>query len=340
MKVLFLSDSHLGFDLPVRPRVRRRRRGDDFFLNYERALKPALQKKVDVVVHGGDLFFRSRVPPSLVQKAFDPLKKLAGQGVPVFIVPGNHERSQMPRPLLVQQPGIQIFDRPRTFIVKLKNLTLSLAGFPFVRNDIRGKFSDLVRQTGAEVSSADFRLLCIHQAVEGARVGSGYTFRYGPDVIRGAEIPAHFVAVLAGHLHRSQVLWNTLIGTPLSAPVLCAGSTERTSFAEKNETKGFYILELGRRPGLPVRWQFKALPTRSMAVVRLNTTGKSALELEIEIKGQLSVLEPDAIVQVRPEGKLLPDARNALSEPTIRRTAPDTMNISVARIAERRGRVS
>ena len=38
---LFVSDTHLGFDLPRRPRVERRRRGPDFFENFERALEPA-----------------------------------------------------------------------------------------------------------------------------------------------------------------------------------------------------------------------------------------------------------------------------------------------------------
>ncbi len=54
-RVLFVSDTHLGFDLPARPRVERRRRGPDFFANFERALAPALRGEADLVVHGGDL---------------------------------------------------------------------------------------------------------------------------------------------------------------------------------------------------------------------------------------------------------------------------------------------
>jgi len=42
IRILLLADSHLGFDLPVRPRVVRRRRGHDFLANYAAALKPAL----------------------------------------------------------------------------------------------------------------------------------------------------------------------------------------------------------------------------------------------------------------------------------------------------------
>lgn len=70
MRVLFLSDTHLGFDLPTRPRLARRRRGGDFFHNFERALEPARMGEVNAVVRGGDLFYRSRVPAWLAEAAF------------------------------------------------------------------------------------------------------------------------------------------------------------------------------------------------------------------------------------------------------------------------------
>ena len=56
VRILLLADSHLGFDHPVRPRVRRRRRGEDFLANHRRALRAAVDGKVDLVVHGGDVF--------------------------------------------------------------------------------------------------------------------------------------------------------------------------------------------------------------------------------------------------------------------------------------------
>ncbi len=77
VRVLFLADTHLGFDLAFRPRIERRRRGPEFFANFQRALQPALDGRVDCVVHGGDLLFRSRVPARLVSMAFEPLKQVA-----------------------------------------------------------------------------------------------------------------------------------------------------------------------------------------------------------------------------------------------------------------------
>ena len=75
IRILLIADTHLGFDLPFQPRIIRRRRGHDFFSNFERALAPALKGKVDCVVHGGDILYRSKVPAQLVDMAFKPLKK-------------------------------------------------------------------------------------------------------------------------------------------------------------------------------------------------------------------------------------------------------------------------
>jgi hypothetical protein len=36
IRTLLIADTHLGFDLPFRPRIKRRRRGPDFFANLSR----------------------------------------------------------------------------------------------------------------------------------------------------------------------------------------------------------------------------------------------------------------------------------------------------------------
>ncbi|MDH5549336.1 MAG: metallophosphoesterase, partial [Gemmatimonadota bacterium] len=99
IRILFLADTHLGIDMPLRPRIARRRRGPDFFANYERALQAAHDHRVHAVIHGGDVFYRSRVPAKLVHAGFAPLKRVADAGIPVYVVPGNHERSAIPFPM-------------------------------------------------------------------------------------------------------------------------------------------------------------------------------------------------------------------------------------------------
>ena len=211
-RILFVADTHLGFDLPFRPRVERRRRGHDFFANFERALQPAHRGEVDLVVHGGDLLYRTRVPAALVEMALAPLVRVAEKGIPVYLVPGNHERSRIPLHLWGTHPDIHIFDRPRTFTASLLQGSIALSGFPFQRK-VRDTFTSLVTQTGHGEVAADAHLLCIHQVVEGAQVGShNYTFRGGHEVVRGQDIPTGFAAILSGHIHRAQVLTHDLRG--------------------------------------------------------------------------------------------------------------------------------
>lgn len=331
-RLLFLSDTHLGFDLPQRPRITRRRRGHDFFTNFHSVLDCAVQHKVDGVVHGGDLFFRSRVPMSLVEKAFEPLLELARQGIPIFLVPGNHERSTIPATLFTQHANIHIFNRPCTFTLSAGDCRIALSGFPFVRHDVRTNFSTYLEQTGWRSECAEFKLLCLHQSIQGASVGPhNYTFRHGPDVIPIRAIPSGFDAILAGHIHRHQVLADDRPHHHSVGPVIYAGSTERTSFAEKDESKGFVVIDIAgadRDGRAPIRWKFHHLQTRKMFRIDMRTDGCSVEQMMRKIKNQLAVLPRDGIVQfnlVSPAHTLPP----ALSLDVVRAIAPPTMNVTV-----------
>ena len=334
VRVLFLSDTHLGFDLPTSPRIRRRRRGYDFLANYQKALAPALAATVDLVVHGGDVFHRARVPHTLVHQAFEPLKRLAGAGIPVFVVPGNHERSRIPFARFASHPGVHIFDAPRTVGVTCGGLRVAIAGFPYQRRGVRSCFPSLVAATGLRAHDADIALLCVHHCFEGATVGpAGYTFRDAPDVIRADDVPAGVAAVLTGHVHRHQVLTTDLSGRALAAPVLYTGSVERTAFAEMGEPKGYMLLDLetcGARPGGRVlRWTFEALPTRPMIERDLCADDLAPEGLERLVRVAVQSAPADAVLRLRLRGRIRESARSVLAARRLRALAPLEMNLEV-----------
>jgi DNA repair exonuclease SbcCD nuclease subunit len=318
VRILLLSDTHIGFDTPRRPRVARRRRGPDFQAGFERALAPALRGDVDLVVHAGDLFHRSRIPAGVAEQGLGPLRRVAEMGVPVFLVPGNHERARIPFPLLACHPNLHVFHEPTTFSRRIGGVRVALSGFPFQRRVGDGAFRDRLARTGWRDHPAELRLLCLHQTVEGARVGPrGYTFRPGADVVAGRDLPARFDGVLVGHIHRHQVLTRDLGGRPLPAPVLFCGSVDRTSFAEQDETKG--TLRLRGTPGEPLRWRFDPLPTRPMLALPL-AGGEGFLD---RLAAALAGCAADAIVRID-----LQDARPVPSMERIRALAPQ-MNLSL-----------
>ena len=326
IRILLLADTHLGLDAPLRPRVERRRRGDDFYANYLAALQPALDGQADLVVHGGDMFFRSRVHPAIVESAFAPLLQIADLGVPICIVPGNHERGNLPRSLLESHARIHIFDHARTFLFTLRGRRLALAGFPNLRENARDRFAGEVEKTEWMSCQADLGLLCMHQAVEGAQVGvQNYTFRGGEDVIRGRDIPAGFQAVLSGHIHRYQVLTRDLAGRRLNAPVFYPGSIERTSFAEREEQKGFLIIELAAEGG--VRHRFMPLPARPMVDLDLTGWGSDAGLVGERLLREFAQLDENAIVRIHSADPAAGALMGALNDRWLRSAAPKTMNI-------------
>jgi exonuclease SbcD len=297
VRVLFVSDTHIGLDWPTRPRVVRHRRGDDFFQNFERALEPARKGEVDAVVHGGDLLYRSRVPVWVAETALAPLKRLASSGVPVLLVPGNHERSRIPYPLLAVHEGLHVFDRPRSVVLEAGGVRVAFIGFPYT-HDIRRRLPQLLAAASRQNTTADVRVLCLHHCVESATCGPGdFTFRFGADVIRTADLPSDVAVTLSGHIHRHQVLRPA--GRP---PVIYAGSVERTSFAEAPETKGFVVLQLTQSGLGP--FEFRPLPARPMVARTVHFDDVDPMEAHARMAAAIDSTPDDAVVYLRVSGAM------------------------------------
>lgn len=332
MKILFLSDTHLGFDFPFRPRIKRRRRGVDFFSNFERALQKAYNREVDCVIHGGDILYRSKVPAKLVQMAFEPLIKAADLGIPVIIVPGNHERSVIPYRILAAYNNIYIFDKPETFIIERSGMKIAFAGFPYEK-DIRANFRNILANTNWKNAKADGYFLCLHHCIEGASVGPrNYTFKYAGDVVKASELPGEFSAVLSGHIHRHQVLEKDLKGKSLPVKVYYSGSIERTSFAEAGEEKGciiFDVFDSGDNKGRIESWEFIQLPARPMVRIEIDLDDKNNESAETLFKRIIPTLPDDGIITFVIKGKPSKSDLKFFKAENMRRIIPENMNYSV-----------
>ena len=338
IRILFLADSHLGFDTPVRARVERRRRGDDFFANYHAALEPALRGEVDVVVHGGDVFNRSAPAKEVAYRALEPLRRIAERGVPVLVVPGNHERSRIPYARFMAHPNVHVFDRAQSFVLGVRGQRVGFAGFPYARDNVRAGFPELLRETGWREHRDCPLILCVHHCVEGATVGpADYTFTTADDVIRLRDIPSRFSVVLSGHIHRHQVLAADLDGRPIAAPVLYPGSIERTSLAEIDEPKGFMLVSL--IDGV-ARWEFRRLPARPMIRRDVDARAMSESALDATIRSIIETAPSDAVLSIRVSGDLSASQWRLLSTARLRALAPHTMNVEINAPSWRAARTS
>jgi DNA repair exonuclease SbcCD nuclease subunit len=208
---------------------------------------------------------------------------------------------------------------------------VALAGFPSERDAVRVRFPQLVDATRWRDIAADVRLLCLHQCIEGSSVGpQNYTFTTAPDVIRCADLPSGFDAVLSGHIHRHQVLTRDRRGRTLGAPVLYPGSIERTSIAEADEQKGFLLVEISLGDGPSrVTWQFRSLPARPLVRYALDLDAFDESELEARVRALLTQAPSDAVLTIRIEGKMTSHAARLLSAARLRSLAPPTMNVEL-----------
>ncbi|MCB9669964.1 MAG: exonuclease SbcCD subunit D [Alphaproteobacteria bacterium] len=239
MRILQISDTHLGAQWNARGPVGWTR-ADDHFEALERALQPALREEVDLVVHAGDVFDRSRPPARDVLRGGELLREVARR-VPVLGIAGNHDRRGIARWL--PHRSLRFTDVPCTHDVHGVRIGL----LPYRRHPERFA-ADLARLGGLD-------LLVCHQGFAGSWV-PGFTFRPGtPGETVPHLPPGLFVA--SGHIHPRQVV--ELDGST----VVHGGSTERTAFSEADQAKGSVIWELGAR----VSWRFVDHATRPMQAV-------------------------------------------------------------------------
>jgi DNA repair exonuclease SbcCD nuclease subunit len=145
------------------------------------------------------------------------------------------------------------------------------------------------------------------------------------------DVPSDCAAVLSGHIHRHQVLAIDLEGNRAPAPVLYPGSIERTSFAEKDEPKGYLVLDVaanGVRGGVLRSWEFHRLPARPM-LVREVQVGPETPNLETAVRDTVGSVPEDAILQLRIRGPLSDRDRAVLTAANLRAFAPNTMNVAL-----------
>ena len=248
MRLLHVTDTHLGIDRWYRGAPRGWRRADDHLAAFRAALAPALAEEVDLVVHTGDLFDRSRPPARAVAEAGALLEEVARR-VPVVVMPGNHDRNGLHAHLGPVPAGVTIVDRP----ARVDVAGLRLGMIPYLPD------ATAWAAAAAAVCAGGVDLLCAHQAFDGARV-PGFAFRVGAqaDTVGPAHIPEGVDLVLCGHLHTRQIV------TVGEARVVHPGSTERAAFVERDEPKGAALWD----PAGALAWRWLDLPARPMHLVR------------------------------------------------------------------------
>lgn len=330
LRILHTADSHIGVGLPGRVRHNGPRRGDDLVSSFTHPLSTAVERGINLVIHAGDLFDRSKPSSQALVSASQPLLGLAVAGIPIVIVPGNHERSAIPSCLLLSHPNIHIVTKPCTLLFRTRGAIVAVAAFPCLRRDSARLFTTALNATGWAKARADVKILAVHQTFESATCGPGsYRFRSGDDVVDRDDVPSAFDYVSAGHVHRHQTLSTVTMDGP---PIVYAGSPDRVSFAEANEPKGHVVIE---EAGGRLVHSFEEHDVRPMSTWPTDITDLTRGQILERIEAIVKGLPKQAIAQVRLTGSSSLDTlRGMRLTPMARELRPDILFSVVAQAVD------
>ncbi len=275
MKVLQLGDTHLGIGLRTLGGPPGWTRADDHLSALRAALGPAMRQEVDLVVHTGDVFDRSRPHRAAVEAAMGLLARVAHR-VPVVVLAGNHDRFGVRCHFGPGARGLTVVDEAS----QLEVAGLRIGLVPHFR--MAADWAEAARVA----TRGGVDLLVCHQGFVGAWV-PGFTFREGnpTETVGERHLPPDRIgAVMSGHLHPHQWLrWGP-------HTVVYAGSTERTTVGEAHQTKGTVVWEVEDR------WSWRFRPGAARPWMRVD----EAADLDRIQGGDLISMEPSLLRRLGP----------------------------------------
>jgi len=230
MRIFATADSHFGYVYGRTTKIKNFIT-QQMFDSFEYILESARKEKVDLILHGGDFFNRSKPKKKIISKAFSLVAKLSDNGINFIAIPGNHDRSNLPETLLNYfRKNVYLLNKYS--IVEIDDLTI--IGFPYSDNPaiLLQKISKYAKKN----PSKNIIILC-HQLFDGASFGPhNHIFTNRSDTLQTHNLSKNIKVVISGHIHRAQKLQNNKVFYP--------GSIERTSFMEVVETKGYLKIEI------------------------------------------------------------------------------------------------
>jgi len=270
----------------LNPKTSLNSRVEDFLNAFDLLVEKGLKEKVDLVIFAGDAF-RDRNPNPTLQREFAKrISKFIHAGIPVVLLVGNHDLPRVKNRAntleiykVLDIPGLTVIDQIEIIKIKTGKGYVQIAGVPWdyflnlflalkaeqkttrsvvpnstlseakgkerepenlkklLEEQIKAKIKDL-----AERLDPDFPSILTAHLPLGQQFGSEQDLEIELDVFLKPEIVINsdFDYIALGHMHRFQELSKD----PLA---IYPGSLEKVDFGEKNQEKGFVIINLPQK---------------------------------------------------------------------------------------------
>lgn len=311
MKFAHIADVHLGLSRRIV-----NTREEDVARNFEEAIRKALAERVDFILIAGDLFDSSRPTPQTLRQAVRILSMASAEGVPVFAIEGNHDRTHRKSSAyaLLEDLGLIYLVGIRKEAIENEYLRSEPLGDSYL---VYGRVGDVTikgmkyqnapwfrRNDLSEVFRPEGRsILMLHQGVE--ETLQNVESQYSVGELALSQIPEGFTYYAFGHIHTHYI---TNVGR---AYLVYPGSVERTSAKEysrkvvidefgkfsvfKGRPKGFIVAEWNDDEGIFVP-SFRYLKTRRFYSIRAKRMPLGLLrEVLKDVSRELNVGEGDVV---------------------------------------------
>ena len=285
MRILCTADWHIGSYNNVNPR-----REDDFLVAIDQIVDSARILKPDLILHAGDVFRTNRPSGRHQREAAKRIKSLSDIA-PTVIIPGNHDITASGSAIddwaELAPDNLHVCTTPHVARLPFCNVV----GIPWLTSKYLAEFGKSKTREKQELGNAiemllqaivaglddKPKILLAHATALDGTMGKYRPTVLGDDLLWPGVWFEAFDFVCLGHLHKAQTVYT-------EPHALYPGSPERVSFGERDEAKGFSVMNLGSSP------VFHELKTRPMIQLEGDAN---------EVTSQLKDVPDEAMLKVR-----------------------------------------
>lgn len=294
-RIFHVADTHIGYSAYRRidEATGLNLREVDAYDAFKQFVDYAVAEKPDAIIHAGDLFDSVRPTNRAISFVLGQLIRLSEAGIPFVVISGNHETPRLKETgsvfsLFEHIPNVHVVYGNKYELVEIGDgdRNLRIHAIPHC-DDIAGekRKMQMLLNDGSD-STGGFNIGVLHVGVYGVGKQTFLMDEFNEQLITIHDL-TNFDYIALGHYHKY---------TRVRDDVYYAGSTERFSFNEVTEDKGFLEVRLSEDGGREV--VFHELRTREM--VDLEPVACGALD-EHEIKRTIT----DRIQECNPEDKVV-----------------------------------
>ena len=281
MKFVHIADTHLGATQYRKiSESGYNQREEDVASSFRWAIDKILEIKPDFVLHAGDLFDSARPTNRMIHFALEQVLRIVNAKIPFIMISGNHDTPKQRFTGSVFKI-FEVLAIPNLHVVYKNEYSRIEIGGALIHAIPQCTEDGIFREQLKRVKKAEGKknILMLHAGVTGMRAFSHGDFN--ELLIDSAYFDEHDLDYVAlGHYHNC---------VEVGRNAWFSGSTERLSFNEAGNEKGFLNVDITDK----AKVNMVETPTREMKELKtINAFGKDSLTLSEEIEKALSSIDP------------------------------------------------